>query len=275
MEEKRAEEAGGLDFPISPALGSTGPFVGAGAAMMGLTMVALACLPVMCPLDVALLSMQSLVVVLSWLVCDAQQESAETWRGVAGDRMLGRSGAAEASLLSGEREFPVRDVTLIGRGEECHIRLDDAGVGARQVLAVAGGGRVAVVNIGAGEMDINGVVLSEGQLLAGDVLRVGDSSFLCYVDQEVRGERGPVGALGAPGRVVLLAPGNLYWIGRGGGCDVVVDEAGVAERQAVVAVGAGGTAVVVDFTRPLRLRVLADGDGFAVGQRWLTFHERV
>lgn len=279
------EPPGPLDFPISPALGSTGTFMPAGAFMVGLALVVLACSPLLCPLDVALLSMQSLVLVLSWLVCDAQQESAEACLARRIDHPALAEGPAESSLLVDGRDYPLRGVMLIGRADDCHIELDDPAVALYQAAVVAGAGRVLLANLNTAEMTLNGVRLTDGQLEVGDTVRIGNTTLLCYQDPAVHpADDGPVAALGGPRGALQLARASIYWIGRSAACALVVDDPGVADRHALIAVSAGGTATLVDVTSPsgtlvnarrAPFKVLSDGDILTVGQTVLTFHERV
>lgn len=280
------EPPGPLDFPISPALGSTGSFLPAGAAMVGLALFALACSPLLCPLDIALLSMQSLVLVFSWLICDAQQESAEAYLAGRIEHPALAEGPAESSLLVDGRDYPLRGVVLIGRADDCHIELDDPAVALYQAAVVAGAGRVVISNLNSAEMTVNGVRLTEGQLEAGDTVRIGSTNLICYQDGAAHpvADEGPVAALGGPRGVLRLARASLYWIGRSAACAMMVDDPGVADRHALIAVAASGTATLIDFTSPpgtrvndlrAHFKVLSDGDVLTVGQTALTFHERV
>jgi pSer/pThr/pTyr-binding forkhead associated (FHA) protein len=291
--ELAEESPGALDFPLSPALGSTGPFLPIASSLAAIFLMAAVAGPGIGSLDLGLIALQSFVLWLAWHVCDRHQTRAAHWIAVQADRAaVGRgetavlalpgpvaahsatvastpprrgTGALHASFLVDGEEFAVKDLALIGRSEDCHICLDDPGLALYQAAIVSREGRLALVNLQSAELTVNGRPVSESPLDPGDVIRLGRTVLHYYKDQAVvegaltPGARaaGPVVArIEGVDRRLELRRGAYYWIGRNATrCDLALADDAAADRHALLAVDSSGTVTLVDFTSPLGTKI--------------------
>lgn len=298
------EPHGPLDFPLSPALGSSGPFAPLGAALLGLTLVGLALAPGLWPVDLALLALEGVALTAAWWACERGGEAlavpllpahvpfpieGEIARALAIGAVMAAPHAPEASFLVDGHEHPVKDLALIGRSEDCHIPLDDPSLALYQAAIVPCGGRLSIVGLQAAELSVNGHPVIEAPLEPGDVVQLGHSTLVYYRDQALGAEPPsrtsgpPVARLEGPGATLTLRRSWFYWIGRNAArCDLAIGDPAAADRHALLVVGASGTVTLVDFTSPLGTRInqrrshfrtLAHGDVLEVGHTLLRFVE--
>lgn len=289
------EPPGALDFPLSPALGSTGPLLPIASSLAAVLLMAAVAGPGLGSLDAGLAAIQALVLWLAWALCDRHHARAAHWlsaqarragltAGPDGTHAFALSGpvaaesaahppparprgtgALHASFLVDGEEFAVKDLALIGRSEDCHIFLEDPALALYQAAIVPRDGRLALVNLQSAELTVNGRTVSETPLEPGDVIRLGRTVLHYYRDVAVLetpltpGARatGPaVARLEGASRALVLQRSAYYWVGRNPArCDLVLDDEAAADRHALLAVDSAGTVTLVDFTSPLGTRI--------------------
>lgn len=297
------ESAGPLDFPLTPAMGSSGPLLPVAAALFGLALFALAVAPVLWPADLALLALQGVALAAAWWVCERAGDElprlsahaafplpGQIAYALATDTVVRAPAASGASLLVDGVDYPVKDLALIGRSEDCHVCLDDPTLALYQAALVPSGDRLAIVKLSTTELTVNGLHRNEAPLEPGDVVKLGRSTLVYYRDAAAlsgpplaRLPGPPVARLVSPAGELPLHRGAHYWIGRDPErCDLAVSDPAAAERHALITVGAGGLVTLVDFTSPLGTRInrrrshfrtLAHGDVLELGQTLVRFVE--
>lgn len=92
----------------------------------------------------------------------------------------------DAEALGEQRAIPLeREVTVIGRGTDCDVRLDDAGVSRRHAELRRGDDGVLLVDLGSTNGTVvNGHSIREQRLVDGDRVEVGETTFLFRVSAE-------------------------------------------------------------------------------------------
>lgn len=210
---------------------------------------------------------------------------------------------SESDLLAGQF-FPLAASTVVGRGVESDLRIDDATLSRRHAELTIRGGVLHVRDLGSA----NGVFVNESpvdaaELCAGDRLRLGSRSFHVVGperrvatdtdpadatiiqggrqgggDTEVLDGAGPAclveqtGFLGDAGELPLQ--GGHYRLGRNADNDVVIADGSISRLHAMLSPAAGGwrvqdmhssNGVLVNGER-VTMRDLQDGDEIRLGR---------
>lgn len=88
-------------------------------------------------------------------------------------RLKGASGAVT------NQTFDLGERTVIGRADDCDLRLDQAGVAARHAEIVAGDGTLALRSLDpSAELLLNGRAVTRAELASGDEIRIASCRFV-------------------------------------------------------------------------------------------------
>lgn len=75
--------------------------------------------------------------------------------------------------------WTLEDRTLIGRSDDCEIRIDGKAVAPRHAAVTVEGGKVVLRLLETGgELHLNGQAVEEAALVSGDEIRIGDCRWL-------------------------------------------------------------------------------------------------
>jgi len=110
---------------------------------------------------------------------------------------------------------------VIGRSSECDVQLDDQSVSRRHCAVEAAGEALVVTDLGsANGTFVNGEVMREARMRAGDTLRLGELTFVCREPHGAARDR-PRAVIGDEGTVETvvsrqIVPSRLDWISHAG-----------------------------------------------------------